>query len=305
MLPSDSNFCLRGPFFHGPYVSYRLFEKKKGKSGKTTREHIMLQTPQVTIGSLTNTSVSISLDNIYVANSCRDLVSTLTQLETNLQSTSKTLNGVYEAHQFKPSITTWMNTNYLRLNLLSSGLKTFDHLREQVSSTVLNKGTLVKILFWVKGIRQYSDGWRLDLVALQCRIYDPVPVNKCLIEDEEVIDTPSPPTNTSFASNEYQKYRDMIAKGVPRPAVEQKCRIAGLNPALIDTNQSGGPVPTRPAISINNTLTSAILGGIKLKRCDPLLKPKPKPKKTSTNQLVPSLDDILSQLNSLRSTKKS
>ena len=201
-----------------------------------------------------------------------------------------------------------MNTNYLRLNIYQAGIRVFDRDRQPALPTHVVKGTLVKLMFWVKGIRQYSEGWKLDLVVLQARIYDPIPTNRCLIIDDE----PTANVNTSAiatsvlpssgkSDDAFQKYRDLISKGVPRMAVEQKCRLAGLDPAGIDGTSAS---LVKPGISLGDSLTQAISGGVRLKKCtqNPKHKPKPKPK-PKTNQLIPTLDDILTQLNSLRRTR--
>ena len=297
MLSGRSNFCLRGPFFHGPHSFYRLFQKNPTNDGSShnRRENIIIQTPQVIIGSFGNKTMTISLDNLYTSNSCRELVSSLKLLETNLQQTSQHLNSSYHSDLFKPSITTWMNTNYLRFSLLPAGIKVFDREQGEIDPNFLTKGTLVKVRFWIKGIRQYSDCWKLELVALQIRVYDPTPVPRCLIEDDDV---PTKPDKSS----EYLKYQNMITMGVPRMAVEQKCRLSGLDPNLIDVPSK---TPTsKERLSLHDSVSNAICQGVKLKSRNSFVKPpiKLKKKNTSTNQLVPSLDDILSQLNNLRTT---
>ena len=312
ILDQDSNFCLRGPFFQGPYSFYRLFEKSKQKNGTLRRKNIILQTPLVCLASLGEKTLSISLDNIHLQNNCRGLVRSLQMLETNLQTTSSRLDQAYQASRFRPSITTWMNTNYLRLSQLESTTPIYNQESESVSSNCLQKGCILKALVWVKGIRQYSDCWKLELVALQLKVYDPVPSDVCLIEDEIKECNRSP-----NESDPYQLYRNMLQKGVPRMGVEQKCRLAGLDPTLID---QGGSVGTR-AVAIGEgkrvgeksgggfkpviSLSDVIASGVKLKktsaRDSDQVKPRTKIRqKAPSNQLVPSLDDILGQLSRLR-----
>ena len=299
MFSSNSNFCLRGPFFHGSYSFYRLFQKvPQSNRHQLRRENVILQTPQVSIGNLGNKTVTVSLDNLYASNSCRDLVASLKLLEGNLQNTSQHLNPSYKSSLFKSSITTWMNTNYLRFSLLPAGIKVFNREQSEISEKFLTNGTLAKIRYWIKGIRQYSDCWKLELVALQVKVYDPTPVPRCLIEDDVLLPSPS------NKSSEYAKFKTMISMGVPRMAVEQKCRLAGLDPKLIDGDGSNKPTNTRPTNPLQNSINNAICGGVKLKSSilnNKKGKPPKKPKK-STNQLIPTLDDILNQLNSLRST---
>ena len=147
-------------------------------------------------------------------------------------------------------------------------------------------------------------------------MFDVLPPKQCLIMGEEVEDAKGAkdkipvhhqtqhqfphPSQEEPKSNIPEKYRKMLAMGIPLASVTQRCIMDGEDPAILTngSSQSSQSRPVRPPIG--NLLSG--LSGVKLNKVvknDPRQNALSRVKKNS-NHHVPSLDDILKMKRQLK-----
>lgn len=75
-------------------------------------------------------------------------------------------------------------------------------------------------------------------------------------------------SETRLAHAVYGKFFRMLSVGIPRPGVEQKMRMANLDPSVLDT-PLGAPLPACDASAASDVLGSALTATRALRKCEP------------------------------------
>lgn len=292
-----SNLIVKGPFKLSGDVFYRIYQRKEN-----SKDHYTLITPQVCISSCLNDKglLSFSVDDISATSKTGQLCTQIKLLE---QSIKKQFAPVpkKEGCCFRSCINEWQNNRYVYCRLSSGEINCFNIHGNTVQNGLqsIRRGSLVRLLLWFKGLYIGKKYWGIQLVVLQVRIYDISPPIKCLITDEE---TPEKKTSSDV---KYQTYRRMKSMGVPIAAIRHKIIQDGENPDQV--------IPFLSAKETRSESARPQMGGLQLlqglqgatlrKASQRVLPKKQKPRQAPSNQLVPSLEDILRIKNHLQPIK--
>ena len=309
MYPTIRDLILKGPFYFGETKMYRLLETEK-----KPKRHIILTSPLVILSSycLDRHYLMVNIDHLKSTSCCRNLISFINNLEDELSKHTH-LRGIAKV----PLVHNWNGNQYLRFNLWQDGINIYDGDKNHVDISCLKKGSLIKIMFWLKGISLNNNNWSLQLDIIQIRIFDLLPPQKCLITSDDLPDKPmDTPINRELIIPE--KYQKMLRMGIPKGSVRHKCIIDGVDPSILDGSVTGSVDNNNNNNNNNNKIkniiknknnlpfsTASLLDGInKLSKVkfDPNNKNNNKPK--NRNQHVPCLDDILAMKGQLNKTTK-
>jgi hypothetical protein len=298
-MESDINkLIIKGPFTIANDRYYRIYKKEAGE-----KTHYTVITPQVCITSCNceRGYLSFSVDDIRSDSKITALSKTLGQIETCVQSKTQGLK-IHHNYTFRSCLGDWHNNRFVKCRMYQNNMNMYDHKGDVVSGGVnkLVRGSLVRILLWVKGLYITRENWGLQIIALQIRAYDISPPKTCVILDED-----KPDKAKSISSTDISKYRHMQSMGVPIPAIKHKMEIDGVDPTLIDMQTKStvnyGARSGVPRLNPGSLLQG--LSSVSLKKTSPRKAKTKKPRQAPENQMVPSLEDILRIRGTLNSVK--
>lgn len=296
MFPKE--FLLIGPWMHKSNSIYRLGDKQKSP--------LVWNSPPVLLTGITNHSIFITGDSIYLENGANKFVQNIIRLETSIfkESVKRGLLNP-DTQPLQSSIREWNGTPYIRIWTSShdDSCKTNCFTKqgseyEQINLEQISKGSLVQVRLWVRDFTVYTNHCELHFIAHQILLKDPLSQKKCLIDDttEHAIKQPSTPNDTLHNSSNDKsfedKYEKMLRMGIPKHVVEHRKK----------TDLEHGTTSSKPA-SLPSQLLGGILNGkVALKKTDYTPKSTKKFKKPNIPGCVPSLDEILQRRNNLHAT---
>tara|TARA_Y100000389_G_scaffold205076_1_gene262772 strand:- start:8620 stop:9564 length:945 start_codon:yes stop_codon:yes gene_type:complete len=204
--------------------------------------------------------------------------------------------------------TNYRSGNYIGINcMLSNNCVLYDSSKNiiQIDDSIINN-SIVDIIFGVNCadiVSPMDDDTslygRIFLNVLQLRIHNfkNTPIGEYAFVDVEK-------TKTVDKNNIYYKYFDMIRKGVPRPAVEQRMLLEGVDVSILDTDvdklNDKLNANSKDIIPKKLLFTDAELKNTKLKKAPKNSNKKKAPKRGI--HLGISFEDIQNTLKSLRKT---
>lgn len=176
----------------------------------------------------------------------------------------------------------------------------------------INRDDKVIVIFRLEKIILTNDIITVNLELLQLKKNNCIPC-KCLFtprQSQHPTNTPSSESSLSQKDDMPEKYKKMLAMGIPRAAVEHKMKLEGFVPSNSastgtstgTSNSTSTPLPSAPRLPSASLLANAALL-LKKKQDCPLPTAPPKAKGISTSQKAPSLSEIVNALKNLRSTK--
>ena len=322
MYPDIKDIILKGAFYLGENKIYRLL--KIDNNHKKT--HIVLTTPLVILSNycIDKHYLMINIDHLKTTGKCTGLNRFITVLERELQKHHSILIGKSNLSV----IHTWKGNQFLRFNLSSNKINIYDKDKDKISIDNITRGSLIKVMFWLKGININDSYWNLQLEITQIRLFDIIPPTQCLINTDDIIDNATNhnncdnyhDTNHDMNHDNYDsdnietlKYNKMLKMGIPIESVRQKCILDGLDPDIILSNNKNlnNSTSNKNSLNINKSnLPNRVnllagLGSVSLKKVTKQNKNNIlKTKSTNTNQLVPSLDDILAMKQNLKQVNR-
>lgn len=272
MFPEIENLHLSIPYYNGFFHIFKICEKKTGK------KNCQFVTPPIIISNINNKynvirfcADDIRLEKTYL------LTRYLYTLEKRI---SKKISQILDTNiSINSCVETWNNANFIKTNIYSQDINIYDQNRNLLTYKDLRKRSLVKCLIWIKEIRVQEGKLMMILEVLQIKLMDPLPPKLCVIDmDDEMVKNKK---NEKYPP----KYQKMLNMGVPIQAVENKMRMDGKTSLILNSN--------KPILKFN-------FNSIKLKKT--IICPRPVIPKKKTNQMIPSLDDIKTQLKNLKKT---
>ncbi len=314
MYPEPQDIFLKGPYYYGETREYRIIQKHSPKP------HILITSPMVVLSNycLVRNYLKVNIDHLHSNPQCLKMVKFLTELEADIQENSQIMEG----KSFISAIQTWNNNKFLRLSCDAQEMTCYDLDKKQIRLEQIKKGSLIKVMFWVKGVQVTRKYVSLKIIILQIRMFDVLPPKQCVILSDEKIDHPTLgfPESCLGAKKETrenshqntipEKYRKMLAMGIPMASVTQRCIMDGQDPSILST-PTGNSIDQnhKPELKLARPPMANLLSGLgnvklnKVKIHDQRQKPMVRVKKPK-NIHVPTLDDILSMKNKLKSVKR-
>ena len=314
MYPDIKKLFLKGPFYLGENEMYRLLEKTPQK-----KNQIIITSPSVVLSthSIDRHYLMVNIDHLKSTGSCVCLYQYILNLEKNLSNNKTLVNN----KKLLSVIHSWNGNKYLRFSLGIDNIRIYDADKKSIELTDIKKGSLIKVMFWLKGLVINKNTFSLQLEIIQIRMFDILPPTECLITLDDIPEQRNSNNNlNNTISNEDSpenngdkndgiplKYKKMLNMGIPIGSVKQKCILDGVDPNILTPGVkvkapcSNNPLYRHPMGLVN------LLGGltsVKLNRVTDNDRIKtPIKKKSSDNMLVPSLEDILSIKSQLKSIK--
>ncbi len=303
MYPNMENMFLKGPFYFGENIVYRLLERHDEKK----KTQIIMTSPNVVLSTYCNTRryLMVNIDHLKSTKSCVSLYQYIIKLEKYLKNNK----AFSDQRQLLSVIHNWNGNKYLRFSLSAENINIYDADKNLINIDEIKKGSLIKIMFWLKGLVVNRETFSLQLEILQIRMFDVIPPKQCLITlDELAADiTKAHDANRSEKNPGThvipEKYQKMLNMGIPISHVKQKCILDGVDPEILTGKKTEETTSKTKPININRGLPNLLgeISNFKLKKTTPIDRQKQKIKtKTPDNMLIPSLEDILHIKSQLR-----
>lgn len=288
-----NKIILKGQCSFGKNIYYPMYSKSNG-----IIKHILITSPILMVSNI-NTKwnlINFSTETISSNIKLNNFNKYIKNIE-KLVSTNELFNNSNKI--FKSNIQYWNGNRYLKSNLSNKiNIYNFDNTISDINS--IGKMDTLKALIWVKCAKTTDNIISLELEIIQLKKYDIVVPDKCLIIDYNSLDQDNNSLDHDNNNELYSKYYKMLKMGINKRAVIQKCIIDGVDPSFLTDEVVKKPVKLNLTDFSNNLLENLSSQRNKLKKGKPILKKKVV---KNTNQLIPTLNDIINMKERLKSTK--
>ena len=169
-------------------------------------------------------------------------------------------------------------------------IKVFNQDRKEIDFADINAKMYCETLLCIDGIWFYNDTFGLTINLLQIKLDMPIMMKVYSFSNGNSYEN-------SYKNNpKYKKYFKMLDMGIPIFVVKQKMTLNGLDPNVLDGKKSD---------ILNNDLGLSIVNGKStLKKVTNKKRNNHIKKMTNMGHNVPTLDDIVNKLSSLKKIRK-